>query len=156
MTREEVREYFLYMGKIDALINNKLEEKEMLYTLASKTTSSSSDAPGSGAGTSDKVGNIVVKIKELEDEINHLVDDYIDYRAEAILYTSKLPTEQFVIIQMNKIRLIPLTRIAREQKISYQWASELKKRALQGLEGIIDYSELYEKYKKKFKIVDSN
>ena len=141
MTCEEVVEYFSYMSRIDSLIERKLEDKEMLYTLATKTTAGVSDGMPHGSGTSDKVGNLVVKMQEIEEEITELIDDLVDYRKEASGFAAKLPVDQFDVVNMNMINWLKLGVVADRKKKSYQWVSELKKRAIENLTEIIDHSD---------------
>ena len=146
MTTDEVIEYFSYIGRIDSMIDRKIEEKEMLYTLATKTTTGVSDGMPTGkGGSSDKVGNLTAKIVDMEEEITGLIDDLADYKLEAAGFAQKLQKDQYDVVHMNMINRFKLGKVADRKGISYQWASELKKRAIQELSKIIDHSDLYEK-----------
>lgn len=150
VTYAEVIEYFSYIRRISSLVDRKIEEKEMLYTFATKTTCTSDGMPKGKGGTSDKVGKFVVKMQEIEEEINALIDDLVDYQSEASRFAAKLPADQFEVVHMNMINSLKLGSVADIKCISYQWASKLKKRAIRGLCDIIDHSDLYEKYKNIF------
>lgn len=159
MTSCEVIEYFEFIRKIDSMIDRKIEDKQRLHALREKVTAGKIDGIPHANDVSDKVGNLTAKMLDLEEEINSLIDDFTNYRKEASEFAQKLPRKQYEVIHMNMINGFDLVRVSSRKKISYQWASELKKRAIENLCEIIIHSDLYEKYKKIFKnndLVDNN
>lgn len=155
LTHNGVIEYFEFIGRLNSMIDRKFEDKQMMHALREKVTAGCSNGiPHMSNGVSDKIGNLTVKITELEEEINILINDYANYREEASKFAQKLPKQQYEIVHMNMINGFELYKVSDKKKISYQWASELKKRAIKNLCGIITYSDFYEKYKKIFKNYD--
>lgn len=75
--QEELQQIPLY----DAKINIKLEELARLKSLATKVTSVMEGEVVSRSRNMDTMGDTVTKIIEMQDEINRLIDLYIDKKA---------------------------------------------------------------------------
>ena len=65
-----VKEYLSQAYRIDQRINSKLEQVASLRALATKATSTLSDTPPSGSRNVQSMENVIVKIIDLENEIN--------------------------------------------------------------------------------------
>lgn len=89
--------YLGQIGRLNARINNLLQEKQQIMDLATNITPTLSDMPR-GSGTSDKVGNASVKLANLEDQINRIVDQLIDTRAEIIALLETLPLDEYTVL----------------------------------------------------------
>lgn len=63
---------------LDAKISAKLEERQKLFDMATKITTSLRPDAGSYSGFGDKLGNAVAKIADLESEIDEAVDQLVD------------------------------------------------------------------------------
>ena len=72
--QEELQQILLY----DAKINSKLEELVRLKSLATKVTTAMEGEVVSRSRNPDTMGDTVVKIIEMQDEINRLIDVYVD------------------------------------------------------------------------------
>ena len=62
----------------DAKINSKLEELERLKSLATKVTSVMDGEVVSHTRNTDSIGDTIAKIIEMQNEINNLIDLYVD------------------------------------------------------------------------------
>lgn len=69
-----VKEYLGQAYRIDQRINSKLEQVGSLRALATKATSTMSDTPPSGSRNVQSMESIIVKIIDLENEINEDID----------------------------------------------------------------------------------
>ena len=76
------KEYLSQAFYIDLHINAKIEQKEELRELALKTTTHITGMPGSPNRNTDRLENTVVKIVDLENEINDEIDRLIDLKAD--------------------------------------------------------------------------
>lgn len=133
------KEYLQQAYRLDELINSNIAELERLRTLS--VSISAPKFSGDGAktsGHSDKIGNIVSKIVDLENEINADIDRYVDLQSEIRKQINK--------IENNNLRLILRKRYLNSEKweqiaidfgFSTQWVHDLHKQALNEFKKII-------------------
>lgn len=76
------RNYLEQAYRIDQRINCKIEQVSSLHSLATKANSTLTDMPGSPNRNVHKMEDIIVKIVDLETEINHDIDTLVDLKAE--------------------------------------------------------------------------
>ena len=77
-----VKEYLSQAYRIDQRINSKLEQVASLRALATKATSTLSDTPPSGSRNVQSMENVIVKIIDLENEINEDIDTLVDLKRD--------------------------------------------------------------------------
>ena len=117
-----------YLGlirRLDTLINNEELEKENLFTLATKTTQANDGMPHA-PGVSDKVGNLSAKILIKEQEINHIIDVFVDLKFEIINQVRTLPTDESDVLYKFYVLNHGLYDIAEERDQSVAWIQKLK------------------------------
>ena len=76
------RNYLEQAYRIDQRINCKIEQVSSLHSLATKANSTLTDMPGSPNRNVHRMEDIIVKIVDLETEINHDIDTLVDLKAE--------------------------------------------------------------------------
>lgn len=79
------RDYLGQAYRLDQRINSKIEQVSSLHSLATKATSTISDMPGSPSRNTHQMEDIVVKIIELENEINADIDLLVTFKKEVPL-----------------------------------------------------------------------
>lgn len=117
--------YLQLVRKLNVLINDELLEKENIATLATKTTQTLSDMPHA-PGTSDKVGNLAVKLATKQNEIDDMIDTYVDLRCEIKEQIRALPTDECDVLYKYYILDMGLFDIAEEREQSVDWIKKLK------------------------------
>ena len=105
-------EYLGMIEKLNLLINNKILEKEELFTIVTKTTQDNDGMPHA-SGTSDKVGNGTVKLLEKEAEIDRTIDLFYDLKEEIIGQMQKLPTDEYDVLHKSFVQGMSLTMISK-------------------------------------------
>ena len=100
MTSEE---YLKQIQKLDCLINNKLAEKERIFSIATNINQTLSGMPHN-SGVSDKVGDGAVKLADMESEIDRMVDEYADKKGEVIHTIEQLPAMEYDVIHKHYIQ----------------------------------------------------
>lgn len=96
------KEYLMQLIHIDQRINTKLELATKLRGMATKATSTMSDMPKSDAPNSHSMENTIVKMVDLENEINDEVDRLVDLKREARQVIGGLvDPEQQLILEMR-------------------------------------------------------
>ena len=121
----KTEQYLELIRKLDILINNELLEKENIFTLATKTTQVLSDMP-KAPGVSDKVGNLSVKLLMKQQEIDHIVDIYVDLKNEIISQIRTLPMSECDVLYRYYVLDQGLFDIADEMNYSVSWVKMLK------------------------------
>ena len=69
-----IKEYLMQAYRIDQRINSKLEQIASLHDLATKATVTYSYMPSNPNKGKSKIEDAIIKIMELEDEINYDID----------------------------------------------------------------------------------
>lgn len=77
-----VKEYLEQAFRLDQRINSKMEQITLLNCLATKATSTLNDVPPSGTRNVHRMEDIIVKIVDLESEINVDIDELVDLKGE--------------------------------------------------------------------------
>lgn len=79
-----VKEYLTQAYRIDQRINSKLEQVASLRDLAKKATATLSDVPHNPNKDTHSMENIIVKIIDLENEINKDIDQLVDLKRDVV------------------------------------------------------------------------
>lgn len=87
---KEARFYLEQAYRIDQRINCKIEQVSSLHNLATKANSTLTDMPGSPNRNIHRMEDIIVKIVDLENEINHDIDMLVDLKSEIMQVIKKV------------------------------------------------------------------
>lgn len=132
-----------YLGQIrrlNARIDNKLQEKKQIMDLATNITPVLSDMPR-GSGVSDKVGNAGTKLANLEKQINQIIDQLIDARDEIIRLIETLPPDEYTVLHNYFVLGQTVECIAENMKPrpkSPRQIYRIKGRAMKHVQAILD------------------
>ena len=74
--------YLKQIRRCNIHIDNKLVDINNLRSIALKITASMKPDGGSGTGNQDKIGNIIAKIVDLENDLDREIDSYVDLKRE--------------------------------------------------------------------------
>ena len=77
-----VKDYLSQAYRIDQRINSKIEQVSCLHDLATKATQTLSDMPGSATRNTHRMEDVIIKIIDLENEINTEIDRLVDIKRE--------------------------------------------------------------------------
>ena len=80
---KRAKAYLKRLEQCDARINAMQDKIDDLYGQATRITPTLKQDVVSGGGNRDKIGDAVVKIVDLRDEINRQIDYYVDLQREA-------------------------------------------------------------------------
>ena len=131
-------EFLKQIERADKLISNKLYEVQRLRLLAVSTTVPTDREAIQTSGVSDKVGNIVAKIVDLESEINDLIDEYVDLQRECIWVIESLKNSlQYTVLHKHYVQYKSFAEIAEEEHYSYDGIMKVKRKALEQVEEIL-------------------
>lgn len=94
----KIKEYLMQAYRIDQRINSKLEQIASLHDLATKATVTYSDMPRNTNKGKSKIEDAIIKIMELEDEINHDIDRLVDLKTDITHLIKNLDSHEYQII----------------------------------------------------------
>ena len=128
------KEYLAQAYRIDQRINSKLEQIVSLRELATKATSTLSDTPPSGSRNVHSMEGIIVKMMELENEINADIDVLIDLKKEIMSIIKKINNpEQQTLLELRYLCFKTWEQIAVDMGYSIQNAYKVHDRALENI-----------------------
>lgn len=137
----DAKAYLQQIKLYDTHINNKLEEKARLKMLALNITSTIKGDVSSGSHSQDKIGDAMAKIVDLDNEINLLIDKFIDYKEDVNQQLLKLknPNHRKVLYK-RYIDNMSWNKIAADMEYSYRGITKLHGKALLALEKVMKNS----------------
>lgn len=125
------KEYLAQAYRIDQRINSKLEQIVSLRELATKATSTLSDTPPSGTRNVHSMEGIIVKMMELENEINADIDLLIDLKKEIMSIIKSINnSEQQTLLELRYLCFKTWEQIAVDMGYSIQNAYKVHDRAV--------------------------
>lgn len=132
MDRRELFE----LRRINERIKNKMEQLDELKVLAQGVSSPKANPDViQTSGTQDRMENIVVRIIDLENEVDELVDRYADKRAKVIRAIYRLPRERHQnILYERYILSMKISEIAIQEKMLERSVKKAHAKALEAFE----------------------
>lgn len=135
----KAKEYLLKIERNEKLINNKRDELFRLRCLAESTTIDCSKEAVKSFGSGDKLGALVTRIADLENEI---VSDSIraaEDMFERISVIEQLEdVKEYEIIYRRYVKHQTLQQVSDELHYTYEWVCKLHGKALSKIQEIIE------------------
>ena len=127
----DIKEFLEYIISAEIRIRNKKIEIKQLYDLKSSIVDNMAVQT---SGTTDKIGNIVIKIEQEKEKALQMVATYIQERAKriALIETLKNPLE-YDVIHLHYVQDKQLTDIAAEKGYAESYIYEIHGKALKNL-----------------------
>lgn len=128
------KNYLMQLIYIDRRIDSKLEQLVRLRSAAIKINTIISDMPRSDSPNRQAMADSVVKIVDLEVEINHDIDKLVDMKAAARIAINDLSDpEQQLILEMRYLHCMAWPEIVEELNSSETSIHRLHGQALKEL-----------------------
>ena len=137
---------------LDSLIINKTAEQEQLRLMAEKITQANDGMPH-GTGVSDKIGNAVAGLVDLQNEIAVLVVTFKGILQDVTKTIEKLPEEQYKVIHAKFI--LKRKELGNHRSWYYSWEEvaeivgysesqvyRIKKKAIRNIQRILDSEKM--------------
>ena len=132
------KEYLSQAYKIDNDINSKLEQVASLRDLATKATTTMSDMPGSPNRNIHKMENAIIKIVDLEDEINSDINELISLKADITHMIKRVTNRQErTILEKRYLCFDTWEQISVDMGYSIQHTFRLHDKALREIDGFL-------------------
>ncbi len=128
------KEYLSQAFSLDQRINCKLEQIARLRELAEKATQTLSDMPGSATRNPHRMEETIIKMIDLENEINDDIDKLIDIK-RGITYLISVVTnpDEQILLELRYLCFKTWEQIAADTGYSIQNVYKLHSRALKNL-----------------------
>ena len=128
------KEYLKQAFYLDKRINSKLEQVESLNALATKVTSTLSDMPKSSNRGESRLEEIIVKIIDLQEEINKDIDALIDLKREIAWTINNVKDKEMrSILEKRYLCFDSWEKIAVDMNYSIQHIFRLHNKALKSI-----------------------
>lgn len=138
----DAKAYLKQVQLYDTHICNKLEELQTLREMTTKITTSLKPDAISGGGFKDKLGDAIVKIIDLQNEINQAIDKYVEKKREVSAVIEKLENpDQIRILHMRYFEGKTWEQIACDIHMTYRNVCYIHGRALQEVNEITKGAE---------------
>ena len=134
MKKMKVKNYLQQVQKIDAVITNKMIEREQWLTLASSLSGQTDGERVKSSGSNQKMEDSVVMAIDAARDI----DKYVARLREVI---QQIPVKEYNVLHKLYIQGKDLDDVAADNKKSYSWASTMHGRALAHVQGVLDTLE---------------
>ena len=130
-----VKDYLSQAYRIDQRINSKIEQVSSLHDLATKATQTLSDMPGSATRNTHRMEDVIIKIIDLENEINTEIDRLVDIKREITCFINGVsnPEEQ-TLLELRYLCFKTWEQIAVDMGYSVENIYRMHRKALKNLE----------------------
>lgn len=134
----DAKRYLQQVKQCEVRIQIKREDLEQLKAFTTKVTSTLSDVSVSGTKNNDKMGDAIVKIIELQNDINCEIDRLVDLKKEVCAVLDKVSNEdQHTVLYKRYVLFKTFEKIACEMNMTYRNVCYIHGRALQAVERIL-------------------
>ncbi len=136
------KEFLIRVAKLDALIQNKLIEKQQWMDMALGITAHMDGDRVQSSGAKSRMAEAVEKCVDMEGEINTLIDRLIDTRREVLAVIEQVDSPvEYDVLHRRYIQKLDLQDIADAYGMEYGWATTTHGRALKSVQTILDGRE---------------
>lgn len=144
----DVYEYLEQVKDADAKIDERRADEQALWAIATSATQVIDGMPHA-TGVSNKIENIMPKIRKAQERTNQQIDRYIDIRDDVIRHLEMLPTKQCTALHWLYVRrrehrkknqswYYTWSEVAENMGCTEQNLSKLRKRGAKNLQKILD------------------
>lgn len=130
-----IKEYLSQAYRIDHRINSKLEQIGALHDLAAKATTTITDMPGSATRNTHRMEDTIVKILQLEAEVNEEIDALVDLKIDITQLIRRVESHEYqIILEQRYLCFKTWEQISVDMGYSIQHIFRLHDKALAAVE----------------------
>ena len=131
----KAKEYLSQAYRLDQRIDAKIEQVMSLRNLAAKATSTLSDVAPSGTRNIHRMEDIIMRIFDLENEINADIDALVALKREIVSTIKSVPNLEYqILLELRYLCFKPWEQIAVEMGYGIDNVFRLHQKALKDLE----------------------
>ena len=129
------KEYLSQARLLDARINAKIQQVSALNDLATPATLTG--MPRNPNRSESRMAEAVVKIIDLQNEINHDIDELVDLKREITRRVKSIPNDEYqLLLEKRYLCFMPWEKIAVDMGYELRWLYRLHHRALDAVSEI--------------------
>lgn len=134
----DVKRYLQQIRLYDSHINTKLDELQHLKEMVTRITPTLKDDVVSGGGSQDKLADAVVKIVDLEAEIDREIDRYVNAKQEiSSVLDGIVDPDQLQVLHKRYVQYKTFEQIACDMNMTYRNVCYIHGKALLAVNEII-------------------
>ena len=131
----KAKEYLSQAYRLDQRIDAKIEQVMSLRNLAAKATSTLSDVAPSGTRNIHRMEDIIMRIFDLENEINADIDALVALKREIVSTIKSVPNLEYqILLELRYLCFKPWEQIAVKMGYGIDNVFRLHQKALKDLE----------------------
>lgn len=128
------KEYLSQAYRLDKRIDSKIEQLKSLNLLATKCTSTLSDMPKSQRISNSRLEDTVVKIVDLQEEINRDIDSLVDLKRDIVRTIKSVHNPEYqIILELRYLCFKNWEEIAVQMNCSIDNVFKIRKNALKSV-----------------------
>ena len=128
------KEYLSQAYRLDKRIDSKIEQLKSLNLLATKCTSTLSDMPKSQSISNSRLEDTVVKIVDLQEEINRDIDSLVDLKRDIVRTIKSVQNPEYqIILELRYLCFKTWEEIAVQMNCSIDNVFKKRKNALKSV-----------------------
>ena len=128
------KEYLSQAYRLDKRIDSKIEQLKSLNLLATKCTSTLSDMPKSQSISISRLEDTVVKIVDLQEEINMDIDSLVDLKRDIVKTIKSVQNPEYqIILELRYLCFKTWEEIAVQMNCSIDNVFKIRKNALKSV-----------------------
>ena len=128
------KEYLSQAYRLDKRIDSKTEQLKSLNLLATKCTSTLSDMPKSQSISNSRLEDTVVKIVDLQEEINRDIDSLVDLKRDIVRTIKSVQNPEYqMILELRYLCFKTWEEIAVQMNCSIDNVFKIRKNALKSV-----------------------
>lgn len=128
------KEYLSQAYRLDKRIDSKIEQLKSLNLLATKCTSTLSDMPKSQSIRNSQLEDTVVKIVDLQEEINRDINSLVDLKRDIVRTIKSVHNPEYqIILELRYLCFKNWEEIAVQMNCSIDNVFKIRKNALKSV-----------------------
>lgn len=128
------KEYLSQAYRLDKRIDSKIEQIKSLNLLATKCTTTLSDMPKSQSISNSRLEDTVVKIVDLQEEINRDIDSLVDLKRDIVRTIKSVQNPEYqIILELRYLCFKTWEEIAVQMNCSIDNVFKIRKNALKSV-----------------------
>lgn len=141
----DVKRYLQQIKLYDSHINTKLDELQHLKEMVTRITPTLKDDVVSGGGSQDKLADAVVKIVDLEAEIDREIDRYVNAKQEiSSVLGGIVDPDQLQVLHKRYVQYKTFEQIACDMNMTYRNVCYIHGKALLAVREIMSSAESFQ------------
>ena len=134
----DAKRYLQQIKQCNMRIQIKMEDLEQMRAFTTKVTSTLTDMSVSGTKNNDKLADAIVRIADLQNDINCEIDRFVDLKKEVSTVIDKVSNEdQHTVLYKRYVLFKTFEKIACEMNMTYRNVCYIHGRALQAVAAVM-------------------